>query len=133
MAVIADRSPVTSEETGTRIMFHVGGTAALMLVINGPLMPIVLTSVGLMRTSSEQKHMLEKERFQLAAYTQGRLTHLMTSKETETLFASAAKDRVEMMMPLLAVSRPPTPRGADSINKRGLALLRASLLRVVKS
>mmetsp|Transcript_28873 Transcript_28873/g.63862 ORF Transcript_28873/g.63862 Transcript_28873/m.63862 type:complete len:455 (-) Transcript_28873:255-1619(-) len=133
MAVIADRSPVTSEETGTRIMFHVGGTAALMLVINGPLMPAVLRFTGLMRTTSEQKRMLEKERFQLAAYTQNRLVHLMTDPDTEALFARAAKDRVELMMPLLNVPRPPAQKQGDTINKRGLALLRASLLRVVKS
>jgi len=132
MAVIADRSPATNEVDGTRIMFHVGGTAALMLLVNGPMMPWVLRHTGLMRTSSEQKRMLQKERYQLAVFTHQRLAHYLTTEETADLFSRAAKDRVESMMPLINVPRPPLPRG-DSINKRGLALLRASLLRVVRS
>jgi len=132
MAVIADRSPTTSKETGTRIMFHVGGTAALMLVINGPLMPVVLRWTGLMRTTTEQAVMLEKERYQLAIYTRQRLQHYLTSHETEELFGKAQKENVENMMPLMNVTRPqvvPT----ETLNKKGVALLRASLLRVVKS
>jgi len=132
MAVIADRSPTTSRETGTRIMFHVGGTAALMLVINGPLMPWVLRHTGLMRTTTEQKTMLEKERYQLGIFTKQRLQHYMTSHDTEELFGHAVKERVVSMMPLMNVPKPvnvPT----EALNKKGVSLLRGSLLRVVKS
>mmetsp|Transcript_35226 Transcript_35226/g.64351 ORF Transcript_35226/g.64351 Transcript_35226/m.64351 type:complete len:874 (-) Transcript_35226:113-2734(-) len=132
MALIADRSPTTSEETGTRIMFHVGGTAALMLVINGPLMPVVLRYTGLMRTTTEQSTMLEKERYQLAIFTKQRLHHYLTAHETEELFGKAETSRVEAMMPLMHVSRPVIPP-TESLNKKGVALLRGSLLRVVKS
>mmetsp|Transcript_37190 Transcript_37190/g.68046 ORF Transcript_37190/g.68046 Transcript_37190/m.68046 type:complete len:874 (-) Transcript_37190:107-2728(-) len=132
MAVIADRSPTTSKETGTRIMFHVGGTAALMLVINGPLMPVVLRYTGLMRTTTEQAVMLEKERYQLGIYTKQRLQHYLTAHETEELFGKASQERVEHMMPLMNVTRPNT-QPTETLNKKGVALLRASLLRVVKS
>jgi len=99
MAVAADRSPYISTETGTRIMFHMGGLASMMLLINGPLTPLVLRRCGIMETQNKAKEIKHLEA-RVQARTLEQLREDLSSADTQHLFYGAAeKEVINMVSP----------------------------------
>jgi len=147
MAVLADRDKYISTETGTRIMFHMGGMAALMLVINGPLAPVVLRWCGLMDSTAKEA-VLEDIQNRVAVRTRSKLQEELHSEASSRLYAGAVEAQVVNLVPSLegkAQDTPPlvfprpgwqAPRPLvlqEQVNKIQLRKLRQSLLRVVKA
>jgi NhaP-type Na+/H+ or K+/H+ antiporter len=152
MAVAADRSPYISEETGTRIMFHMGGLAAMMLLVNGPLTPLVLRMCGLMEHQNKHKE-LKRLEGRIQEQTMEQLREDLSSAESQHLFSGAAeKEVVHMVRPaqdldtseaseeevrmghtLSTGGRLASKEGKDGFRKAWMRTLRESLLRVVKN
>jgi len=156
MAVLADRNPYISTEAGTRIMFHMGGMAALMLLVNGPLTPLVLDWCGLM-DSTVKEAVVEDIRQRVAVRTRAKLREELRSDTSKNLFAKADTTQVIRLVPALAESDvlPPVISQTQSdvgtashshlrrsgtdlditakVNQIRLWKLRESFLRVVKA
>jgi len=112
----------------------------LMLMINGPTMPLILKWTGLMRSTKEQEQLFERERFHLSAFTQQKLERYVKGEDAETkeLFAGAVQESVESMMALMHVERMRTERSEkneknEPENLGKVSLMRGSLLRAVKA
>mmetsp|Transcript_114557 Transcript_114557/g.244383 ORF Transcript_114557/g.244383 Transcript_114557/m.244383 type:complete len:949 (+) Transcript_114557:177-3023(+) len=151
MAVLADRNSYISTEAGTRIMFHMGGMAALMLLINGPLTPWVLNMCGLMDTTAKEA-VLEDIRQRVAVRTRCKLKEELRSESSKNLFSQAVEAQVVRMVPTLAQSDEAEATAAKEVaaaadaagavtpvamstkvNRIQLRKLRESFLRVVKA
>ncbi|CAE6920003.1 NHX7, partial [Symbiodinium sp. CCMP2456] len=69
LAIIIDEEPLVSREMGARIMFHVGGIAALTLLINATTAAPLLRALGLARSSRADEKKLAVLSKHLAEHT----------------------------------------------------------------
>lgn len=60
MAIIVDLEPAITPQMGSRIMFHVGGVAALTFIINASTAPYLLKWLGLTRASRARSQVLRR-------------------------------------------------------------------------
>lgn len=70
LAIIIDEEPAVSREMGARIMFHVGGIAALTLLVNATTAAPLLRWLGLARSSNADQRKLAVLTKHLADHTQ---------------------------------------------------------------
>eukprot|EP00927_Polykrikos_kofoidii_P023931 TRINITY_DN21866_c0_g1_i1.p1 TRINITY_DN21866_c0_g1~~TRINITY_DN21866_c0_g1_i1.p1 ORF type:complete len:949 (-),score=162.74 TRINITY_DN21866_c0_g1_i1:93-2939(-) len=151
MAVIVDHSQSERfrEETSSRIMFHVGGIAALTLLVNGTMMPWVLRICGLMTPKNEHERLIEEIKRQINTRVQhqlveelnhsGKTNSAMPGVSTATLFEGVQARQVSQLVPALqeaqvssrhnAVKHDRTEQPNDQITR----LLREMTLRAVRS
>lgn len=143
MAVVADRSPGISPETGTRILFYVGGMAALMLLANGTLTPFVLQICGFRDTTNEQHAMLLEVQDRLASKTRDRLEAQVNSDTTAFLFQGARLSQLPSIVQTmndvttestnLAAASLKGAKNHDGVNIKLLELLRDTVRTITKS
>jgi hypothetical protein len=60
MAIIVDIEPAVSRQMGSRVLFHVGGIAALTCIINATSAATLLRKLGLSKASSMKERMLSQ-------------------------------------------------------------------------
>jgi hypothetical protein len=153
MAVVADQNRFISAEARTLIIFHAGGMAAIMQLINGPLTPHVLRLCGLM-DSTDKATVIADVHQRVAKKTKDELRKYMEDEETKVLFSLAVESQVSKMVFPPELEKDPSadgdsgltpapsedsapqalPRASTStkVNKNQLRTFRESLLRVVK-
>jgi NhaP-type Na+/H+ or K+/H+ antiporter len=153
MAVVADQNRYIAADARTLIIFHAGGMAALMQLINGPLTPKVLQFVGLM-DSTDKATIIAEVQQRVANRTKEQMRKDLDGEETQGLFSQAVEAQVaRLVFPPTDAS--PTAAGDDApgtspqrqstristttetnlgkVNMNQLRMLRESLLRVVKA
>jgi len=121
MAVVADQSPGITEETGTRILFYVGGMAALSLLANGTLTPFVLRLCGFRDTTKEQRVMLLEIRDRLAAKTRVQLDGVIADETKPFLFDSAKVSELPGMVQMLTAEMTTSSMNIKAMSKMGRA------------
>lgn len=149
MAVAADRNEFISNQTGARIMFHMGGMSLLMLGVNGPITPLVLRALGLTDPLQKEK-VVAKYKTRIALRTNEELKAKLQNAEFKHLTgdSSITVEDVAKFLPTMKdfqafprMATPPgraTPRGvspggvADAHRDLRMRSARESYLRVVK-
>lgn len=159
MAVVADQNRFIDDRARTLIIFHAGGMAAIMQLINGPLTPKVLQLCGLM-DSTDKATIIADVQQRVANRTKEQMRKDLEGEETNMLFSQAVEAQVaRMVFPPTDSSATATPAGDDvtpgtgprpsprtntmssnymesnlgKVNMNQLRMLRESLLRVVKA
>merc|ERR1719387_234804 len=80
MAIIVDTEPAISKKMGTRVMFHVGGIAALTLLINATTTGSLLRYLGLTSEPEERERLTKHLETHLAANTNAEFKKLLNDK-----------------------------------------------------
>jgi hypothetical protein len=145
MAVIVDSltSSHFKAETTSRILFHVGGIAALTLLINGTLTPYVLRRCGLMASKKEQERLIAEVAERVAWRTQKHLSQELDSEDPSHLFEGVVEDDVAQYVPALRVKKalsptrrsmkPPAHQASGESSEFVVRMLREMVLRAVLS
>merc|ERR1719353_1843221 len=89
LAIIMDIEPRVDREKGTRIMFFVGGIAALTLLINGSTTRYLLLYLRIGVTPALKEQMLEDIRTRMELRIRRELTELASDKEKQLRFQGA--------------------------------------------
>lgn len=100
LAIIVDLDPATSKQMGTRVMFHVGGIAALTFIINATTAAPLLRLLGLTKNSQMKERMLK----QLSESVTNAATELFDQEvdnKTDLRFDGANPEIVRAMVPSL--------------------------------
>lgn len=101
LAIIIDEEPLVSREMGARIMFHVGGIAALTLLINATTAAPLLRALGLARSSRADEKKLAVLSKHLAEHT----AHAVAAAKEDTTdlrFSGADEAILREMVPELS-------------------------------
>merc|ERR1719217_424745 len=69
MAIIVDLEPEIPTRMGSRVMFHVGGLAALTTLLNAPTVSFLLRSLGLTKTPKMKAWILSQFKAQMTEGT----------------------------------------------------------------
>eukprot|EP00928_Gymnodinium_smaydae_P033802 TRINITY_DN24110_c0_g1_i2.p1 TRINITY_DN24110_c0_g1~~TRINITY_DN24110_c0_g1_i2.p1 ORF type:complete len:475 (+),score=55.20 TRINITY_DN24110_c0_g1_i2:231-1655(+) len=89
----------------SRITFYVGGIATLTLLINGTFTPIVLTSLGLLKTEEDQQRLREKVEKNMHECTRQRCHERLNDSEVAPLFRGADERIVDRLVPGMSFRR----------------------------
>lgn len=128
LAIIIDEEPAVSREMGARIMFHVGGIAALTLLVNATTAAPLLRYLGLARSSGADQRKLQVLTKHLAQHTQEIKGH----RDQEDLRFKGINEAVlQAMVPSLKPSV--SPQASDESSSETLQAYREAFLQVVKS
>jgi len=137
LAIIVDLEPGISAERGTRIMFHVGGIAALTFLINATTAASLLRWLGLTKPTQAKLRMLSQ-------FDQHLAEHATKAFEAEqqgshdARFSGASRAIVHAMVPSLRLASPslmPARQLAESPQDSGLELAkvyREAYLQVIR-
>lgn len=138
MAIIVDNEPKISEKMGTRVMFHVGGIAALTLLINATTTARLLSWLGLSREPEERERLLQQMEKHVHEETKKLFADLAQPLRTERAhgvaeldgksdlrFAGADPDIVRSMVPML---RQPASRRSSVISQQSPGDRRSSVM-----
>eukprot|EP00439_Symbiodinium_sp_Y106_P002991 s186_g1.t1 len=101
LAIIIDEEPLVSREMGARIMFHVGGIAAMTLLINATTAASLLRALGLARSSRADEKKLAVLSKHLAEHT----AHAVAAAKEDTTdlrFSGADEAILREMVPELS-------------------------------
>ncbi|CAJ1330028.1 unnamed protein product [Effrenium voratum] len=128
LAIIIDEEPAISKEMGARIMFHVGGIAALTLLVNATTAAPLLRALGLARSSGAEERKLAALSRHLAEHSQHQFQE--GSKDTDLRLAGADEAMLRAMVPSLSTSKEASEDAAGSETAQAY---RAAFLQVVKS
>jgi NhaP-type Na+/H+ or K+/H+ antiporter len=162
MALVADQDENIDAKARTLIIFHAGGMAAIMQLINGPLTPTVLRLCGLM-DSTDKENVISDVQKRIAARTKDQMRKDLKGEDTRALFSQAVEKQVSAIVfhPIVdpqggedseisarttAAIRPEkldtdtaelrrfrTSAEKETLNRNQLRMLRESLMRVVKN
>jgi len=125
------------EFLSTKLSFHVGGMAAITLLINGSLAPLVLRTMGYMRKPSEQIKLFKMVEKDFHERTNAHMHEEMDDKDLVELFGGVDADEVARLVPGVAPINFTThvllPSMAEESLQNRLKLLRRVVLRTVKS
>lgn len=139
LALIVDLEPGVSKKMGSRVMFHVGGIAALTFLVNAASASSVLRWLGLTQTSRSRERILQ----QFSSRSTKEIHEVFKSSLTESPFDGAVPSVVRAMVPTLQRdasagnrARPPLQGGTGSRDalqdKELLKIYRQTFLRVVR-
>eukprot|EP00929_Paragymnodinium_shiwhaense_P075087 TRINITY_DN3839_c0_g1_i3.p1 TRINITY_DN3839_c0_g1~~TRINITY_DN3839_c0_g1_i3.p1 ORF type:complete len:1009 (+),score=126.20 TRINITY_DN3839_c0_g1_i3:174-3200(+) len=137
LAIIVDLEPAVGEELGTRVLFHVGGIAALTMIINATTAGPLIKWLGLSKSSLMKERMIDH-----CARTLGQAVSKALLDEVERKqdlrFDGADTGMVQAMVPALQLSGPrqetSAPGAPEVVAARDIALVyREVFLRVVQS
>jgi NhaP-type Na+/H+ or K+/H+ antiporter len=136
MAVIMDLEPGIDRALGSRVMFHVGGVAALTTLINASSCSHLLWALKLTKTPKMRKKMISHLEYSMALSVQG-LFDAQIREPDGIRFAGADPDLVRQMLPVLNKHEAPLalPHADLSENeeKMQLKMYREVFLRVVET
>lgn len=108
MAIIVDTEPAISAKMGTRVMFHVGGIAALTLIVNATTTARLLKFLGLTSEPVERERLLHHIERHLTEKTNGYFNELVGSEtgllKADLRFGGSDLDIVRSMVPSLSDS-----------------------------
>ncbi|CAE7360853.1 NHX7 [Symbiodinium natans] len=129
LAIIIDEEPLISREMGARIMFHVGGVAALTLLVNATTAAPLLRALGLARSSLADEKKLAVLSKHLAEHTAHAMAAAREDK-TDMRFIGADEGLLRQMVPALSqeASAEVTGDGGETAQA-----YREAFLNVVKS
>lgn len=100
MAIVVDIHPSISEQMGSRVMFHVGGIAALTFLVQSTTAAKVVEFLGVTKKSTVRKNMMKQFEKHMAEDSDKSLTkHLQKSDDCR--FSGANVDIVRAMVPAL--------------------------------
>lgn len=142
MAIIVDLEPGVDKRMGSRIMFHVGGIAALTTFINATTVAGLLRLLGLSKASELRKRMLTEIEGKMALRAKD-LFDAQIRAPDDVRFDGANADIVRMMVPALSKSVPSglmsraaegQPADVSEIQERSwLHLYREVFLKIVQN
>lgn len=134
MAVIFDLEPGIDRRLGSRIMFHVGGVAALTTLINASTCSNLLWALKLTKTPRMREKMISHLELSMAASVQG-LFESQIREPDGIRFAGADPEIVRKMLPALNRQQAPPvipdPPMSENEETMQLKLYREVFLRVV--
>lgn len=119
MAIVVDLEPNINRQMGSRIMFHVGGIAALTTLVNATTASKILAILGLTKTPALRVRMIEE----LEAKMLDRARQLFESQiqqPDDIRFEGANAEMVRSMVPSLMKLRPPAQPIEPSEDDRGV-------------
>jgi NhaP-type Na+/H+ or K+/H+ antiporter len=99
MAIIVDIEPAVSKQMGTRVLFHVGGIAALTCVINATSSAPLLKKLGISKASSMKERMLSEFAKHLSRDVLAAFDKFLSSDDVR--FNGADRSIVCKMVPVL--------------------------------
>jgi hypothetical protein len=108
MAIIVDREPDVAKETGSRIMFHIGGLAALTTLINATTTAPLLRWLDLTRTTEMKERCLSTIAHDIRVDISRKFEDKMSGHD-DLRCQGANEDLVRGMVPALQES---VPRGS---------------------
>ncbi|CAE7328094.1 NHX7, partial [Symbiodinium pilosum] len=130
LAIIIDEEPLISREMGARIMFHVGGIAALTLLINATTAAPLLRALGLARSSRADEKKLAVLSKHLADHTAHAMATAKMDK-TDLRFTGADEAILKQMVP--ALSQEVTEEVSGEAGSETAQAYREAFLNVVKN
>lgn len=105
MAIIVDQEPDIDLVMGSRIMFHVGGIAALTTLINASTTSKLLSMLGVVKTHKLQKKTIDDMEVSMSNNVRALFnSHLQSRVEDDVRFSGADPDLVSAWVPLLQVN-----------------------------
>mmetsp|Transcript_252 Transcript_252/g.540 ORF Transcript_252/g.540 Transcript_252/m.540 type:complete len:934 (-) Transcript_252:70-2871(-) len=135
LAIIVDIEPGIDKQMGSRVMFHVGGVAALTFIINATTSAKLLSLLGLTKTSHARERMLSQ--FQLhTAELIARVFEEDLESPDDIRFKGANRAIVRGMVPgLRPMSSPPVEitNPSEEEEHQLLRIYREAFLRVVQN
>jgi NhaP-type Na+/H+ or K+/H+ antiporter len=99
MAIIVDIEPQVSKQMGSRVMFHVGGIAALTCLINATTAAPLLEKLGLSKASSMKLRMVSQFKSKLTAHVMHTFEQMLDSNDVR--FSGADCAVTASMVPVL--------------------------------
>lgn len=110
MAIIVDMEPGMDRAIGSRIVFHVGGIAALTTLINASTMQQFMKWLGLIRTHKLQEQTVKDLEISMANNVHALFdSHLKTHTEDDIRFNGADPDLVVSWVPALQMRAAQAP------------------------
>lgn len=131
LAIIVDLEPGISEQMGARIMFHVGGVAALTFLVNASFAGAVLRAIGLTRSSRAREEVLSRLAQHVAAKASEACERECASA-ADIRFRGANRELVRAMLPDLKAGMADDEPDSDSEEQALISIYRETWLRVVQ-
>lgn len=138
LAIIVDLEPGIDKRKGSLIMFHVGGMAALTMLINATWSASLLRALNLMKVPHMKERMLKQFERKIQLVTEKEFEDQMQSPD-DLRFAGANRDMVREMVPALKDSEPMTMYKEDATDRvpgaemQLLKIYREVFLKVVQN
>mmetsp|Transcript_28199 Transcript_28199/g.79691 ORF Transcript_28199/g.79691 Transcript_28199/m.79691 type:complete len:639 (-) Transcript_28199:76-1992(-) len=138
LAVVVELSPDIDRSQSLLILFHVGGIAAMTILINGTLAPVVLQRLGYMKQGSAQVRLFRAVTHRFHQQTKDHMERQLRDKGLDELFFGVKEDDVKALVTgAVPQSFVRTSSFAASWEEQGpagrLASQRELVLRTVKS
>mmetsp|Transcript_56523 Transcript_56523/g.105992 ORF Transcript_56523/g.105992 Transcript_56523/m.105992 type:complete len:818 (-) Transcript_56523:92-2545(-) len=130
LAIIIDEEPLVSRQMGARIMFHVGGIAALTLLINATTAAPLLRALGLARSSRADEKKLAVLSKHLAEHTEYAMKAARLDT-TDLRFTGIDEGILRAMVP--ALSQELSHEASSGVGTETAQAYREAFLNVVKS
>lgn len=129
LAIIVDLEPGIDKRKGSLIMFHVGGMAALTMLINATCSASLLRALNLMKVPHMKERMLKQFERKIQLITEKAFEDQMQSPD-DLRFAGSNRDIVREMVPALKDSEPMTMYKEDATERAPGA--EAQLLKIYR-
>merc|ERR1719217_1129968 len=104
MAIIVDREPQVPTQMGSRVMFHIGGLAALTTIINATTSAPLLRFLDLTRTTEMKQRCLSMISLEIANDIREKFTEKMTEHDDVRCQGASAALVTEMVPSLTKTS-----------------------------
>jgi hypothetical protein len=101
LAIIVDIEPAISDQTGSRVMFHVGGIAALTFLLQSTTAAKVVELLGVTKKSMVRQRMIIQFEKKMSEECNGALQEQLTSRADDCRFSGANVEIVRAMVPAL--------------------------------
>merc|ERR1719265_2108570 len=119
MAIIVDLEPNINKTMGSRVMFHVGGIAALTTLVNATTCSKLLSYLGLTKTPMLRAKMIEELEAKMLDRARA-LFEAQIQTPDDIRFDGANAEMVLSMVPSLSKPRPPVQPLDPSEDKNGV-------------
>ncbi|CAJ1424511.1 unnamed protein product [Effrenium voratum] len=133
MAVLLDQETSIDEQSGSRVLFHISGFAAMTLLINGTTTPHVLKAVGLMAQEEEKQKMLDEVWNAVSQRCKVQMKEVMDDESSKELTKGVQPEWLTQMVPSLSVEAPAGEAAERAADPNILNQLRQALLRATRS
>jgi len=100
LAIIVDLEPEIAERTGSRVMFHAGGLAALTTIINATTVSALLRYLGMTKTPKMKQWILSQFEAHLKEFTHQKFAEHLQDPD-DVRFSGASEGIVTAMVPSL--------------------------------